>query len=81
MTPTQIVSLLSISIVTFCLVFLTIWIVRILKSFQQTILKTNLILEDAKSITQNISEPVTQIHDFFIGIKEGINLVSSFFNK
>ncbi len=81
MNPIQITTIVSISAITLCLVFLTIWIVRVLVQFKETVVKTNLILDDAKSITENINQPVSQIRDLFIGLKEGVNFVTNLFNK
>lgn len=81
MNPTQLITIISISILTICLIVLTYWIASVLSSLKQTVLKTNQVIDNAKLITDNINAPVTQIKDFFVGIREGINLVSSFFNK
>ena len=81
MNPTQLVTVISISVITTCLVVLTYWIVSILKTFKDTVSKTNQILDNAKLITDDISAPVSQIKDFFTGVREGITLVSNFFKK
>jgi len=81
MNPTQLVTVFSVSVITICLVILTYWIVSILKTFKDTVSKTNQILDNAKLITDDISAPVSQLKEFFGGIKEGINFVSKFFNK
>lgn len=81
MNPTQIVIIISISAITICLIVLTIWVVSLLSNLKNTIIKTNLILDNAKLITDDISAPVTQVKDFFVGIREGITLIQSFFNK
>jgi CHASE3 domain sensor protein len=81
MNPIQIVTLVSILTITICLVFLTIWIVKVLKQFKETVIKTNLILDDAKLITENINQPISQFRDFFVGLKEGIAFFSNLFKK
>ena len=81
MNPIQITTIVSISTITVCLVFLTVWIVKVLINFKDTVVKTNLILDDAKSITENINQPVSQVRDFFVGLKEGVNFITSIFNK
>jgi len=81
MNPTQIVTLVSISVITLCLAILTFWLVSVLSSLKQTVTKTNLILDNAKLITDDISAPISQVKDFFVGVKEGVSLIQSFFNK
>ena len=81
MNLVQIITLVSISTITICLIFLTVWIVKVLKQFRQTITKTNLILDDAKLITENINQPISQLKDFFIGLKEGIGFFSNLLKK
>jgi len=81
MNPIQTITIVSISAITLCLVFLTVWVVRVLIQFKKTVVKTNLILDDAKSITKNINQPVSQIRDFFVGLKEGVNFITNLFNK
>mgnify|MGYP007068943541 CR=1 FL=1 len=81
MNPTQIVTIISISAITLCLIALTAWIISLLSNLKNTIIKTNLILDNAKLITDDIGAPISQIKDFFIGVKEGITLIQSFFHK
>lgn len=81
MNLVQIVIPIAIITLTVCLVFLSIWIIKILKEFRQTVMTTNLILDDAKSITSNINQPISQIKDFFAGLKEGVNFFSNLIKK
>lgn len=81
MNPTQIIIVASLSAITVCLVILTVWLVSILEHLKHTVIKTNLILDNAKLITDDISAPISQVKDFFVGLREGINLISGFFNK
>lgn len=81
MNPVQIVLIVSLSIVSLCLVALTIYVISLLSSLKISVDKTNLILDNAKLITDDISAPISQVKDFFVGVKEGISLIQNFFNK
>ena len=81
MNPIQIVSMVSICTITICLVSLTIWLIKILKQLKDTVVKTNLILDDAKLISQNINQPFLRLKDFFLGLKQGLDFFSNFFKK
>lgn len=81
MDPTQIVLLVSITLITATLVYIGYWIVNLLKELRTTITKTNSILDDTQVITSSISGPVASVSEFVMGFKNGMAVFNTFFPK
>ena len=77
MDLTQIIIIISLVCVTTIIIIAGVWLVLILKELKATLKKADLILDDAKTITTSIAQPVSSISEFVRGFKNGI----SFFNK
>ncbi|HUQ84844.1 MAG TPA: hypothetical protein VM077_00825 [Candidatus Limnocylindrales bacterium] len=69
--PVQIVLLLVIIVLTILLVVLGIQVFYILKELRNTIKKTNKVLDNANSITENIEEPLSALSSLLMGVKSG----------
>lgn len=67
--PVQLVLLVVIVVLTILLVVLGIQVYLILKDLRQTISKTNKILDNADSITENIDEPLAALSSLIMGAK------------
>jgi len=65
----QLVLLIVIVILTLLLVALGVQVYFILKDFRQTISKTNKILDNADSITENIEGPLAALSSLALGVK------------
>jgi len=67
--PVQLVLLIVILVLTVLLVVLGIQIFFILKELRQTITKTNKVLDNADSITENIEAPLSMLSSLTMGVK------------
>ena len=67
--PVQLVLLIVILVLTVLLVVLGIQIFFILKELRQTITKTNKVLDNADSITENIEVPLSALSSLALGVK------------
>jgi hypothetical protein len=67
--PVQLVLLLVILVLTILLVILGIQVFFILKELRQTISKTNKVLDNADSITENIEVPLSALSSLALGVK------------
>ena len=67
--PVQLVLLIVILVLTVLLVVLGIQIFFILKELRQTISKTNKVLDNADSITENIEVPLSALSSLALGVK------------
>lgn len=67
--PVQLVLLIVILVLTVLLVILGIQVFFILKELRQTITKTNRVLDNADSITENIEAPLSAIASLALGAK------------
>ena len=67
--PVQLVLLIVILVLTVLLVVLGIQIFFILKELRQTVTKTNKILDNADSITENIEVPLSALSSLALGVK------------
>jgi predicted PurR-regulated permease PerM len=67
--PVQMVLLLVILVLTILLVILGIQVYYILRELRDTILKTNRILDNAESITENIDAPLSALSSLALGTK------------
>jgi hypothetical protein len=67
--PVQLVLLIVILVLTVLLVILGIQIFFILKELRQTISKTNTVLDNANSITENIEVPLSALSSLALGVK------------
>ena len=81
MDYTQIMLVVSISLITGTLVYIGFWVVKLLRELQVTINKTNLILDDTHSITSSVAGPVSSVSEFVMGFRNGLNLFNQFFPK
>ena len=67
--PVQLVLLLVILVLTILLVILGVQVFFILKELRQTISKTNKVLDNADSITENIDAPLSALSSLALGVK------------
>lgn len=67
--PVQLVLLIVIIILTILLVILGVQVFLILKELRQTISKTNRVLDNADSITENIEAPLEALSSMALGVK------------
>lgn len=81
MDTAQILLVVVISVLAVILFLLGIQVFFILREFMKTVRKVNKILDDAGTITESISEPVSQMSSLFAGLKTGMSLLSLFTKK
>lgn len=67
--PVQLVLLIVILVLTILLVILGIQVFLILKDLRHTISKTNKVLDNADSITENIEAPLSALSSLALGVK------------
>lgn len=67
--PVQMVLLLVILVLTVLLIVLGIQVYYILREFRETIAKTNKVLDNADSITENIDVPLSALSSLALGVK------------
>ena len=67
--PVQLVLLIVILVLTILLVILGVQVFLILKELRQTISKTNKVLDNAGSITENIEAPLEALSSLALGVK------------
>lgn len=67
----QLVLLIVIIVLTVLLVVLGIQVFFIFKELRQTLSKTNKVLDNAESITDNIEAPLSAISSLALGVKGG----------
>lgn len=67
--PVQMVLLLVILVLTILLVILGIQVYYILRELRETIIKTNRVLDNAESITENIDAPISALSSLALGAK------------
>jgi hypothetical protein len=86
MDPVQLILLLVIIVLTALLVILGVQVFFILQALRQTVLKTNKVLENADSITENIEAPLSALSSLALGVKASslitvVKLIKSFMGK
>lgn len=84
--PVQMILLFVIIILTILLVVLGVQIFFILKDLRVTVKKTNKILDNANSITENIEGPISALSSLVLGVKTGsfvtvMNIVKNFLGR
>jgi predicted PurR-regulated permease PerM len=84
--PVQLVLLIVILALTILLVILGVQIFLILKELRQTISKTNKVLDNAESISENIEAPLSALSSLALGVKASslitvVKLIKSFLGK
>jgi len=67
--PVQLVLLIVILVLTILLVILGVQVFFILRELRQTISKTNKVIENAGSITENIEAPLSALSSLALGVK------------
>lgn len=67
--PVQMVLLLVILVLTVLLVVLGVQVYYILRELRETIHKTNKVLDNAESITENIDAPLSALSSLALGTK------------
>lgn len=77
MDTTQIVIIVSLIIITIVIAIGGIYFVRLLKDLATTLKKTNLILDDAHSITDSVAKPISSFSEFLMGLKNGLSFFSN----
>lgn len=81
MDITQIAITASLVCITVIIVVAGIWLILILKELRSTLKKADLILDDTKSITSAVAEPISSISEFVQGFKNGVSLFNNLFKK
>lgn len=81
MDITQIAITASLVCITVIIVIAGIWLILILKELRSTLKKADLILDDTKSITSAVAEPISSISEFVQGFKNGVSLFNNLFKK
>lgn len=81
MDATQILLIVVISVLTIMMVVIGIQVVFILQEVRKSLMKGNKMLDDATSVTGNISKTVTEATGLVEGIKTGLSFVSLFSRK
>ena len=81
MDTTQILLMVVISVLTIMMVVIGIQVVFILQEVRKSLAKTNKMLDDAGSVSGNISKTVSEATGLVEGIKTGLSLVSHFRGK
>jgi cytochrome c biogenesis protein CcdA len=71
----------AVTSLTAVLVIAGIWVIRILREFLQTVRRVNSILDDTKTMSESITEPVTTFSNFLMGLKSGLDFVTRFSQK
>ena len=84
--PVQMVLLFVVLVLTILLVVLGIQVYFILKELRETIAKTNKVLDNADSITENIDAPLSALSTLALGLKSSslltvAKLVASFIGR
>ncbi len=77
MDTTQIVIIISLFAITAIIVVSGIYFIRLLKDLATTLKKTNLILDDAHSITDSVAKPISSFSEFLMGLKSGFSFFSN----
>jgi len=81
MDITQIVIISSLILITAVVVAAGIWLILIFKELRSSLQKADQILDDTKTITSAVAEPVSSISEFIQGFKNGVSFFNSLFNK
>ena len=71
MDTIQIVTIVSLILITGIVVGSGIWLILVFKQLRATLIKTNQILEDTQLITSSIAKPVSSFSEFLMGFKNG----------
>jgi len=81
MDITQIAIITSLVLITTVIVIAGVWLILILKELKGTLKKADLILDDTKTITAAVAEPVSSISEFVRGFKNGVSMFNNLFKK
>ena len=81
MELTQIILSISLLTIAIMIVVSGIYFIGLLKELKNTIITTNSILDDAKSITTSVSRPISSISEFIMGFKNSFTFMNKLFNK
>lgn len=81
MDLTQIFIIISLGVFSLASAACAYYIIALLKDLRLTVHKTNLILDDARDITESVARPVSSFSDFLMGFRNGMKLFNSFFGK
>ncbi len=79
--PVQMVLLLVILVLTILLIVLGVQVYYILREVRDTITKTNKVLDNANSITENIDAPLSALSSLALGAKASSLLTAAKFVK
>jgi len=81
MDITQIVIISSLILITIVVVVAGVWLILIFKELRNSLKKADEILDDTKTITSAVAEPVSSISEFIQGFKNGVSFFNSLFKK
>lgn len=81
MDITQIIIIISLIVITVIIVVGGIYFIKLLKDLGKTLEKTNLILDDAHSITDSIAKPISSISELVTGFKNGFSFFTNLTKK
>src|SRR4051812_40109731 len=80
--PVQMILLIVIIVLAILLVVLGVQVFFILRELRKTVKKTNKILDNANSITENIEGPLEAVSSLIVGLKAGSFItVAKFLNN
>ena len=74
MDITQIVVVISLLAISTVVVFVGVYLIKLLKELRITVSTTN-------QIVSSVSGPVTSVSEFLMGFKNGFSIFNSFFKK
>jgi len=77
----QILLLLVVTTLTTVLTIAGIEVIHILKELRVSVKTLNKVLEDSHLISSSIAKPVAGMSGFIMGIKSGVDVVSTLLNK
>jgi len=78
MDITQIVIIISLLAITTIIVIVGIHFIKLLKDLNITLKKTNLILDDAHTITDSVAKPISSVSELLMGLKNGFSFFNNF---
>ncbi|MGB9637261.1 MAG: hypothetical protein ACPLY7_00475, partial [Microgenomates group bacterium] len=77
----QVLLFLVVTTITTVLTIAGIEVIHILRELRKSAKTFNQILEDSHLISSSIAKPISGMSGFLMGLKSGIEVVSTFFDK
>lgn len=73
MDTIQIIIMVSLIAITTIIIIGGVYFIKLLKDLSLSLKKTNLILDDAHSITDSVAKPISSASEFIMGLKNGFS--------